>query len=77
MHWVYWVIVVLCSLFKTLFRSFFQDKSSLPLKHFQFLGWPEESGKVPEHGADVIDLIGQVQKWQRTAGTAPVVVHCR
>lgn len=56
--------------------SFPQDKSSLPVKHFQFLGWPEESGKVPSHGADLIDLIGQVQKWQRTAGTAPVIVHC-
>jgi netrin-G3 ligand len=53
-----------------------KDKSSLPVKHFQFLGWPEESGKVPSHGADLIDLIGQVQKWQRTAGTAPVIVHC-
>ena len=54
-----------------------QDKSSLPVRQFQFTGWPEESGKTPEHGADLIDLIGQVQKWQRTAGDRPVVVHCR
>ena len=54
-----------------------QDKSSLPVRQFQFTGWPEESGKTPEHGADLIDLIGHVQNWQRTAGDRPVVVHCR
>ena len=54
-----------------------QDKSSLPVRQFQFTGWPEESGKTPEHGADLIDLIGQVQKWQQTAGNRPVIVHCR
>ena len=57
--------------------TYMQDKSSLPVRQFQFTGWPEESGKTPEHGADLIDLIGQVQKWQRTAGDRPVVVHCR
>ena len=54
-----------------------QDKSSLPVRQFQFTAWPEEGGKTPESGTDLIDLIGQVQKWQRTSGDRPVVVHCR
>ena len=52
-----------------------QDGSSLNVKQFQYTDWPEES--VPPSGSGLIDLIGQVQKWQRSSGDKPIVVHCR
>ena len=52
-----------------------QDDSSIPVKQFQYTGWPEEG--VPDVGSGLIDVIGQVQKWQRSSGDRPVVVHCR
>ena len=52
-----------------------QDSSSLNVKQFQYTDWPEES--VPPSGSGLIDLIGQVQKWQQSSGDRPVVVHCR
>ena len=45
------------------------------MKHFQYMGWPEDG--VPENGSGLIDLIGQIQKWQRSSGDQPIVVHCR
>ena len=45
------------------------------VKQFQYTGWPEES--VPDVGSGLIDVIGQVQKWQRSSGDQPIVVHCR
>lgn len=51
-----------------------QDGSSLPVKQFQYTGWPEEG--VPDAGTGLIDLVGQVQKWQRNSGTHPIVIHC-
>jgi len=51
-----------------------RDGSSLPVKQFQYMGWPEEG--VPENGSGLIDLIGQVQKWQRSSGDKPIIVHC-
>ena len=53
----------------------FQDDSSIPVKQFQYTGWPEEG--VPDVGSGLIDVIGQVQKWQRSSGDRPIVVHCR
>ena len=47
----------------------------MPVKQFQYVGWPEEG--VPDNGGGLIDLIGQVQKWQRSSGDKPIVVHCR
>ena len=52
-----------------------QDGSSLPVKQFQFMSWPEEG--VPEASSGLIYLIGQVQKWQMNSGNKPIVVHCR
>lgn len=52
-----------------------QDGSSLLVKQFQTTTWPEEG--VPETAAAMIDLIGQVQKWQMNSGNKPIVVHCR
>ena len=31
---------------------------------------------MPESGGGLIDLIGQVQKWQRSHDGSPIVVHC-
>ena len=45
------------------------------MKQFQYIGWPEEG--IPDNGGGLIDLIGQVQKWQRSSGDKPIVVHCR
>ena len=52
-----------------------RDESSHLVKHFQYTDWPESS--VPAAGSAIIDLIGQVQRWQRSSGDRPVVVHCR
>ena len=38
--------------------------------------WPE-GGTVPENSSGLIDLIGQVQKWQQSSGNKPITVHCR
>jgi protein tyrosine phosphatase len=51
-----------------------KDSSSLNVKQFQYTDWPEES--VPASGSGLIDLIGQVQKWQRNSGDKPIIVHC-
>ena len=45
------------------------------MKQFQYTGWPEEG--IPDIGSGLIDVIGQVQKWQRSSGDRPIVVHCR
>ena len=52
-----------------------KDNSSLPVKHFQYTDWPEQA--VPANGTGIIDLIGQVQKWQMSSGSGPITVHCR
>ena len=52
-----------------------RDDSSLPVKHFQYTDWTEQS--VPATGSGIIDLLGQVQKWQISSGNRPTVVHCR
>ena len=52
-----------------------KDGASLNIKQFQYTDWPEDS--VPESGSGLIDLIGQVQKWQRSSGDKPIAVHCR
>ena len=55
----------------------FQDMSSRSVKQYQFTGWPEEPGAVPSNGTGLIDLIGQVQRWQMNSGNRPIIVHCR
>ncbi len=32
---------------------------------------------MPDTSSGLIDLIGQVQKWQMNSGNRPIVVHCR
>ncbi len=50
---------------------------SQSVKLYQFLDWPEDPGTAPSNGSGLIDLIGQVQKWQMNSGNKPVIVHCR
>ena len=45
------------------------------MKQFQSAAWPEEG--VPDCSSVMIDLIGQVQKWQMSSGNKPIIVHCR
>ncbi len=56
---------------------FIQDMSSRSVKLFQYTDWPEETGSVPSHASGLIDVIGQVQKWQINSGNMPIIVHCR
>ncbi|XP_065197878.1 mucin-3B-like isoform X2 [Sycon ciliatum] len=50
------------------------ESQSRTVHHFQYMGWPERG--VPESGAGILDLIGQVQRRQMNSGNKPVVVHC-
>ena len=51
--------------------------SSRSVKLFQYLDWPEEAGSAPSNSTGLIDVIGQVQKWQINSGNKPIIVHCR
>ncbi|XP_065070051.1 receptor-type tyrosine-protein phosphatase S-like isoform X2 [Rhopilema esculentum] len=44
------------------------------VRHYQYTSWPENA--PPESAFGVIDLIGQVSKWNTTVGNRPVTVHC-
>jgi len=57
--------------------AFLQDGASTQIKQFHFKDWPEDPDGVPGNSSGLIDLIGQVQKWQIASGDHPVVVHCR
>ena len=52
-----------------------QDGSSLSVKQYQYTDWSEDS--IPTSGSGLIDLIGQVQKWQMSSGDRPMIIHCR
>nr|XP_047123425.1 receptor-type tyrosine-protein phosphatase F isoform X5 [Hydra vulgaris] len=47
---------------------------SYDLKHFQFTTWPETGS--PESGIGMIELIGQVQRWNIATSNKCTVVHC-
>ena len=51
-----------------------QDGSSLPVKQFHHTSWPEEG--IPDTSAGLLNLMDQVQRWQRSSGNHPIVVHC-
>ena len=38
------------------------------------MSWPEKG--VPDTSAGLLDLMDQVQRWQRSSGNRPIVVHC-
>jgi protein tyrosine phosphatase len=50
-----------------------QDGSTLPVKQFQYKDWPEEG--VPDTSGGLLDLMEQVQRWQRNSNRL-IVVHC-
>ena len=52
-----------------------QQGQSRCVRHYQYTSWPENA--PPESAFGVIDLIGQVSKWNTTVGNRPVTVHCR
>ena len=45
------------------------------VRQYHYTGWPDVGS--PESGSGLIDLIGQVQKWQQNSGNTAITVHCR
>jgi protein tyrosine phosphatase len=50
------------------------EGSSQHIKQFQYVSWPSKG--VPLSAIGLLDLREQVEKWQRTSGDKPIVVHC-
>ena len=53
-----------------------QDGSSLPVKQFQYTGWPEDGVNVPDSSEGLFNLMNLVQRWQWRSGNHPIAVHC-
>ena len=53
----------------------FQASASRDIKQFQYTTWPESGS--PDSGIGIIELIGQVQKWNNSINNKIVTVHCR
>ncbi|EDO43854.1 predicted protein, partial [Nematostella vectensis] len=51
-----------------------EEKSSRIVRQFQCTDWPDSG--LPESGVGLIDLIGQVEKWQQQSGNTCITVHC-
>ena len=47
---------------------------SRKVKQFQYTTWPESGS--PDSGVGIIELIGQVQKWN-ASHNGIITVHCR
>lgn len=45
------------------------------VRQYHYTGWPDVGS--PDSGSGLIDLIGQVQKWQQKSGNTTITVHCR
>ena len=72
------VVVYLCFVFAFLLKIvdiMFQASASRDIKQFQYTTWPESSS--PDSGIGIIELIGQVQKWNNSISNKIVAVHCR
>ena len=52
-----------------------QESASRVVRQYHYIGWPHVGS--PESGGGLVDLIGQVQRWQQTSGNTTIVVHCR
>lgn len=52
-----------------------QEKDSRTVCQFQYTDWPDTG--LPDSGVGIVDLIGQVQKWQQQSGNTAIVLHCR
>lgn len=44
------------------------------VRQYHYTGWPDVGS--PDSGSGLIDLIGQVQKWQQKSGNTTITVHC-
>jgi len=51
-----------------------ETSSSREVKQFQYTTWPEVSS--PDYGVGIIELIGQVQKWNSSINNKIITVHC-
>lgn len=47
---------------------------SRTIKHFQYVGWPDNS--YPDSGAGMVELIGHVQRWHQQNNFGNIIVHC-
>ena len=45
------------------------------MRHFHYTAWPDS--RPPESAFGIIDLIGQVSKWNTSMGNKVITVHCR
>ena len=52
-----------------------QENESRSITQFHYTTWPDHG--VPDSGAGILDLIGQVQKKQQLSGNGPITVHDR
>ncbi|XP_068670555.1 receptor-type tyrosine-protein phosphatase F-like [Montipora foliosa] len=51
-----------------------EEKDTRTVSQFQYSDWPDTG--VPDSGVGIVDLIGQVQKWQQQSGNTIIVIHC-
>ena len=52
-----------------------QESASRVVRQYHYIGWPHVGS--PDSGGGLVDLIGQVQRWQQASGNTTVTVHCR
>jgi len=51
-----------------------EQGKSIIVRHYQYTAWPESG--PPESAFGIIDLLGQVSKWNSTVGNRVISVHC-
>lgn len=51
-----------------------KESASRVIRQYHYTGWPDVGS--PDSGTGLIDLIGQVQRWQQQSGDTTVTVHC-
>nr|XP_058941236.1 receptor-type tyrosine-protein phosphatase delta-like [Pocillopora verrucosa] len=51
-----------------------KESASRVVRQYHYTGWPDVGS--PESGTGLIDLIGQVQRWQQNSGNTTITVHC-
>ncbi|PFX20582.1 Receptor-type tyrosine-protein phosphatase delta [Stylophora pistillata] len=51
-----------------------KESASRVVRQYHYTGWPDVGST--ESGTRLIDLIGQVQRWQQNSGNTTTTVHC-
>ncbi|KAK3736163.1 hypothetical protein QZH41_015550 [Actinostola sp. cb2023] len=51
-----------------------EEKDSRVVRQYQYTDWPDIG--LPESGVGIIDLIGQVEKWQQQSYNSIITGHC-